>query len=391
VPARTAARLAVRWLAAEPARARTLEGDPTLLARQLALVSRAQRPAALSAALRRLAAAEPRDADLLTVAMQATTCAMVPAARQGQAALKALLQPAAALSQQLEARRAALRAGGPALHDCRDPRADGTAELVAGLVAGDIALGGTSAADDVLQIGLRRGEQRAELGPACALWLYRRAAEQGRQLPGLLLPLVGDMGLVAPARRLQAAQLLLRDLEHYPADEQNRILAAAVNAGAQAERPVAFDDRPHWPQAALLEAAARQGSAAARRAIDRALLCRGAQTWSGALIALSGFLPEPEAGELAWRIGRRCPHAAAPALVALLRRGDARAATMLERVLAAGRGSVFSRVGAALAAHAAPALIEKLRAAAAAGGDRARRLLQQVQRWQALQRAEDGS
>ncbi len=390
VPARAAARLAVRWLAAAPERARAAEGHPSSLARQLALVSRAQRPADLGAALQRLAAAEPRDTDLLTVAMQATTCAMVPAARQGRATLQALLQPAAELSQQLEARRAARRAGAPALHDCRHPRADRAEELVAGLVAGDIALGGASASNDVLAIGLRRGDRKADLGPACALWLYRRAAEQGRQLPGLLLPLVGDMGLVAPAQRARAARLLLRDLDHYPAPEQNRILAAAVNAGARAERPVAFADRPHRPQAALLEAAARQGSAAARRAIDRALLCRGAQTWSGALIALAGFLPEPQAGELAWRVGRRCPQAAAPALVALLRRGDARAAAMLERVLAAGRGSVFSRVGAALAAHAPPALLDELRAAAAAGAQGARRLLEQVQRWQALQRAQDG-
>ena len=389
--ARAAARLAVRWLAEAPARARTMEGDPALLARQLALISRVQQPAALSAALQRLAAAEPRDPALLTVAMQATACTVVPAAQQGRAALKTLLQRATAISQQLEAELAQRVSAGPRLHDCRDPRADGGEELVAGLVAGDIALGGTSAADGVLQIGLRRGQQRAELGPACALWLYQRAAEQGRQLPGLLLPLVGDMGLVAPARRVRAARLLLRDLERYPAAEQNSILAAAVNAGARAERPVGFENRPHRPPAALLEAAARQGAAAARRAIDRALLCRGAQTWSGALIALSGFLPEAEAGELAWRIGQRCPQAAAPALVALLRRGDARAAAMLERVLAAGGGSVFSRVGAALAAHAAPELLDELRAAAAAGGQRARRLLQQVQRWQAVQRAEDGS
>ncbi|MBN2496380.1 MAG: hypothetical protein JXR96_17435 [Deltaproteobacteria bacterium] len=378
-PGKAAARMAVRWLSEAPALADELAGSGEPAERALSLISRAERPADLLAALDGLQAES--SPVVLSAGFQVVDCAFAHPAELTQDRIQALLARKIAIATRLQA-LSERDGAAPRSLACEDPQSIPSKEILDSLLAGRLEVGPAHASRDRIHIALRAERLTADVQPACAVWLYDRAAEQGEVYPGLLAPLVGQLGITGAEIRTRAAELLLRDLDRYPEADRKRLLVLAINAGAQTERELAID--PDAPSARIeeLEAAARRGSQPARHAIEHRLLCRGTQSFDGrGAVALLGFMPAPASADLAFEMGQRCPGAAAGALSALLRLGDPRAVQMLDRILASGCACLPDGIVRAIAEHPAEPVRLRLEEAARQGNRHAQRILDSLERF----------
>ncbi len=252
---------------------------------------------------------------------------------------------------------------------------DGLQRLAAGVRDGRLRRGGFGVRDGAAFVALeKRSGRRIELAPQCALALHDALAAAGTPPPWLIEPLlrisVLEPELVLAARK--RARALAARLE---GEARNRLLARVVNAGGRVEAELALpEDGWGLAEVALLEAVARQDARRAAPAIRRLLLCRGL-FGAEELIALLGFVATPDAADRAFAIGRGCEHGLEPAIIALLRLGDARAVALLDRRLNQPFPPVPNALILALRAHRSPALEAHLAERAAAGCKQAQRIL----------------
>jgi hypothetical protein len=251
-----------------------------------------------------------------------------------------------------------------------------TGILLDGLVEGKYTTHGWSRSNEVMHITLMRDDKgTTKLSVACALALYDAAAKRGKYVPELIFPLIEFKGLGRETRE-SAAWMAERDLLHYPEDNLNKYAARLVNAGFDIDYRVTFKKDDPFAQELFLEAAARQGSPEALRAIDDAVLCRG--TFGDKRILLLGFLGTRKAADLAVEIARRCPKARGSATIALLRLGDPRGISFLGQALHRP-GFVQDKLEQAIEEHFSPAIEAELERLAQSMPT-AKRLLQRLRK-----------
>lgn len=205
---------------------------------------------------------------------------------------------------------------------CSQP-ADWVAGLLPDVMAGEVAPGGWTGSGGDLRVRLRMGDGTETLvAPTCALALYDAAAEKGRRLSGLLVPMVDSPGL--EAHFSAAVERLRRDLERYQPRERNDVATKLVHAGVEVDHRVTFDPDRAYFESEQIEAAAMQGNPDAERAILDNAECKGAFT-RDRLIVLLVHVERAKAVARAAELLQSCPEATAGAVVVLLHHGDQRA------------------------------------------------------------------
>lgn len=343
------AKLALKLLVESPELRKQAEASQEPFDRAMSLLAAAAVPDALPGAVERLR--REQDPWLLLWADSFVGCAM----RQPGAGKHpdALTQDARSLSERARELRD--------LKTCQEPSELDPA-WVDRLAQGSATASGWSRSNDELRIPVRGGPgESLEVAPGCALALYEAVAERGRYLPGLLVPVATEQW-VAMGSRKAAGLRAVKDLEHYPKEERNRLAAKLVNAGFTVPVKVTFQTEHGFLQEEELEAAARQGNPDARAAILQTAFCRDASGGEG--VALLGFVKGREAADTAFQLARRCPRARARATAALLRLKDRRAVELLGPALDSP-GFGREHLQRALVESLTPQVAAKLRALAA--------------------------
>jgi len=361
-PAGQAALVACRWLAAQPELALRLARSEDWFHRALAVMSQLKNPAALCEVLDRMG--PQRDGRVTTVAL-----AVLQAASQ---------HTDGEWFDRLAERAAALKTAETWSDERCRGEPSGFAALVQRVRSGEYTKGSHSSQNNALSVLLDRPDGReVALGPGCALALYETLAAEGSRRPELIMPLL-YWGVVDPELERRAAELVLADLDRVPEKDRNLALARVVNAGIETDRrvqPVA--EVLGFDVAEILEAMARQDPEAARSHLEHFYLC--SEVFGKAeLIALSGLVPGPQAAEQAHDIGLQCEHGLEPALIALLRHGDARAQELLDIRLNKDFPPVPTELIYAIREHRTAALVEHLKSWAASGNEQAKRILDQL-------------
>ncbi|MGI5861875.1 MAG: hypothetical protein ACOX6T_07415 [Myxococcales bacterium] len=313
---RLAAERAVQMLRDDPALAQSKLVSSVAFERALAVLTAAGDEQRLMAYAKSLASEQ--DGLVLTCLKTALTCE--PGSRWPTR--KELSAQVAAEVESIERRLSS----GAAPRMCGEPNEKVVAYFVDGLAAGEISSAGWSASRDSLTLLLRKGEQRLEVSPACALAIYDGLAARKAPAAFLLDPI---LTLDKDPERKAAAERATRDLVGFPEDARNELAAALVVAGFASPIKVELEPKTRSLKTdRLLKAAAMQGSKEALERIERAAVCPEADR--GSAVALLSLLPNKRGAPLAFDIAQRCPGAPrAAAVLALVEMGDPRAAQYL--------------------------------------------------------------
>ncbi|MDY7231732.1 hypothetical protein [Hyalangium rubrum] len=309
-----AAKLATEMLQEDRALREQMLGAEEPFDRALALLVSASVQGALPGALKRLQ--DEKEPRVLEVVEGASRCAQIRTGDQVD-------EEAQQLSRRLKGTLQQPR--------CEQPgfAAD---MFLEGMISGRYKVSGWSRSGEDFSVTLSRGsEERSSLAPPCALALYDALVRKGTYAHGLVVPMAGQR-MLPLATRDAAAQRAVRDLPRYPEQNRNELAAELVNAGYYVPVKVTFKTDDTFAQDEELEAAARQGNAQALATIDRHVFCRG--TFGARGLALLGYLGTKEAADTAYQLAQRCPRALSAATAALLRLGDSRGLSLLEKSLA---------------------------------------------------------
>ncbi len=262
--------------------------------------------------------------------------------------------------------------------DCRAPDFDSIELLVSQAKMSKLEPGGESWYNGALDLSFSGDGIKGSLDQICAMHLYKRAAKFGKYLPWLLMPMVGRMGFTPHSTRLEAAQLLIRDLEKFPEKKQNKILALAILAGAKAKRLVKFKGLEFMPDYDLLAAAAMQADPKAMDSLTHHFFCREAQS-SFFSIQLLGFSNSPKAADHAYALAKNCKgRATTGAFSVLVRLHDPRAEELLDEIIKSGYKYVDFETMKTMAEMPNPAIMSRLEKAAEAGDQKAKTLLENI-------------
>ena len=250
-------------------------------------------------------------------------------------------------------------------------------ELATGLTTGQVRVISHGYGNGRVTVQLLMPDRtRRQLDEACALQVYERASQQGKAITGLLSTLIGKSD--NSDRRKQAARLLIADLPKLDEEARNKLAAKLVNAGFSVPHAVRIDPKASKgspANAALHQAAVRQGSLDANAAIESLLACSGSYQEKQRL-ALLGFAPQAEAAEAA-RIASdqaaRCPDTIPYAVAALVRLQDPGAAGLLESAWTKG-GSANQAIQRAILEKADRTVLTEVARLAKAGNEQAKRM-----------------
>jgi hypothetical protein len=361
-----AAELAVRLLPEHPKLQAELLASQVLFERRLALLSLYSSPDRLAEAIEQLA--EKSSPGMLHTTGLLQWCLRNP--KEGFSDIQR--ERALAALERLEDASLILVPDA----DCEAAAfADG--ELVSGLLSGQVQNHSSVIRDGVWRHRLRAASgDTYGMSSACVVATYDAARKKGEplsMLANLLITIAEDL-TAAPALRKRATEMLIPDLTHFSAFQNQSMAARLVNAGFQVPIRIAYEDATRLPDALLTEAAIRQGSDLAREAVVGSLVCPGV---FGDKVALLGFSTDALAAQRAVEIATHCPRARPAATAALIRSGDSRASAILFVLLISPGFLAGSseNLAAALNEHGTQQMRKLLRDMARAGNHKARRLL----------------
>ncbi len=261
---------------------------------------------------------------------------------------------------------------------CEAPQFSAQDKILDMIKSGSLEQGAESWSNGVLDISFKTGPNTGHIGSRCALRLYKKAAEAGKYPAWLLMPLVGYLGFTPFDMRTEAANLLARDLEHFPQERRNKILAHAVLAGAKTDRKVSYEKRAEgFQDYFVLSAAASQGDAEAKNILIISFFCRDTNLLSNSF--LLGFSKDPNAANQAYLIAKKCSPSAKPrAFEALLRLGDPRALEIFDEIAKADFNYTGSRFIKTMAEVNSPEIISRLKKLAGQGDESAKNILEKL-------------